>query len=184
MIYKFQPFSVTKELGKEYNAHCALVPNEDDWILILDYDCMILSTDAYRIMENAIKAYPDTGIFGAMTNRVGYTRQRHGGEISENDSISHHMNLAKNYSVTYPDGHCRDVLQVAGMFMLFRKSTWLKCPFPDQIVDSKGKNFDFHFCNAVRKLRLPLRIIKGVYVWHTYRLGKNYYDKSHLHGSH
>src|SRR5687768_4197419 len=57
MLYKFQPFSTTKDLGKEYNSHCQLVPNSDDWILILDYDCMILCGETYQVIENAIHAY-------------------------------------------------------------------------------------------------------------------------------
>lgn len=185
MIYKFQPFSVTKELGKEYNAHCAIVPNLDDWILILDYDAMILTPQTYKVIETAIARYPDTGIFGAIGSRVGFSFQRHGRDISENDSILYHKSRAEDFAETFATGICRDAPLVAGMFMLFRKSYWINNPFQENIVDSNGKNFDFNFCQRAIRERKPMRIIMGAYIWHTYRLGsENYMDKSHLYGSH
>src|SRR5688572_5395349 len=75
-LYKFQPFATDKQIGREYNGHCQLVPNNDDWILILDYDCQILCPQTYQVIENAIKRYPDTAIFGALCNRVAYSHQR------------------------------------------------------------------------------------------------------------
>lgn len=58
MLYKLQPFSTSKELGREYNKHVAMVPNPDDFVLILDYDCMILTTETYTVIEAAIERYP------------------------------------------------------------------------------------------------------------------------------
>jgi len=69
MIYRFQPFSTTKDLGIEYNAHCSLVPNPEDWIMITDYDAMILSPLTYKVIDKAIENNPDALIFGAMPLR-------------------------------------------------------------------------------------------------------------------
>jgi GT2 family glycosyltransferase len=176
--YKFQPFSTTKDLGKEYNAHCQLVPNSGDWILILDYDCMILCADTYHVIENAIQAYPDTAVFGALTNRVAYHHQRIS-PMSDNDSIKHHIQIAKERAKLYPS-ECEPVKNVAGFFMLFRKSYWENVPFQDKIVNEFGYLFDRHFCLQARKSNLPIRLIKGAYVWHSYRIDKNYRDRSHL----
>lgn len=178
MIYKLQPFSTTKELGKEYNAHVSIIPNSDDWAMILDYDCMILCPETFQVIENAIEAYPDTAIFGAYTNRVQYAHQRLA-PMSDNDSIRYHLNIARARAKQFPF-ECEPAKTIAGFFMLFKKSYWENVPFQDDIINEYGYLFDRHFCLHARKNNLPIRIIKGAYVWHTYRIDKNYRDQSHL----
>lgn len=167
MIYKFQPFSVTKELGKEYNAHCAIVPKDDDWILILDYDCCIINPVVYTVINTAIATYPDTEIFGAMTNRVNYARQRISPFMGDNFDMKYHFNKAAEVAAQYPK-ECDDTPTVAGFFLLFRKAYWNKCKFQDKIINSDLTLFDYHFCQKARKIR----IIKGAYVFHGYRIWK------------
>lgn len=183
MIWKFQPFATDKRyFGQEYNAHCSIVPNDDDWILIIDYDCMILSRMAYPIIEKAIQRYPDTEIFGAMTNRVGYSFQRiNPNEQDENDSIKHHLKIAEEKARLFADGQCKDSHTVAGFFLLFRKSYWNNNKFQDHIIDEKGNLFDYKFTLPAYKSGKKIRIIKGVYCWHTYRIEQeNYHVKDHL----
>jgi GT2 family glycosyltransferase len=179
-IWKFQPFSTTKELGKEFNGHCALVPGPDDWILILDYDAMILAPEAYTVIEKAIERYPDTVIFGARCNRISYPFQRLLDQPDQNDSIRHHLQIARRLAEDYSDGECQDARTVAGFFLLFRKSYWEKSPFQDGIFDANGNLFDYNFCRMAMKEGWPVRIIQGAYLWHTYRLEKDYRDQSHL----
>lgn len=177
MIYKFQPFSSTKELGKEYNAHCSLVPHSEDWILILDYDCMILDLRAYRYMELAIARYPDTDIFGALTNRVGYRSQRLFGKMLHDDNMVWHYEQARLQADRYKEGEAVPCTQVAGFFMLFKKRYWEANKFQDAIINEEGKIFDYVFCRSANELRL----IQGIYVWHTYRItSKNILNTAHL----
>jgi len=180
MIYKFQPFSITKELGKEYNGHCELVPNDDDWILIIDYDCMILTPKTYQVIENAIKKYPDTLVFGALCNRLGLQSQRLEKQPDENDSIMHHMLRAEALADWYADGECVDANQAAGFFLLFRKSYWKENRFQDTLMTPMGNLFDWIFTRQAGKVSGGIKIILGAYLWHTYRLGKDWKDKSHL----
>lgn len=181
MIYKFQPFSTTKDLGKEYNAHCSIVPNDDDWILILDYDTCIINPVTYQVVENAIARYPDTQIFGAMTNRVGYDRQRLQLEMDDNFDMLYHYNKAAERAVRFPD-ECFNVRGLAGFFMLFRKRYWNRHPFQEDIVNHDGTTFDYHF---ERHADIK-RVIKGAYVFHGYRIwrGNNYMGTNHLKKQH
>lgn len=181
MVYKFQPFSITKEIGIEVNSHCALVPNHDDWILILDYDCMILVPETYRVIESAIKKYPDTQVFGAMTNRVGLSFQRLLKEPDPNDSIKHHIEIAQQMATKYSDGECFSSNQVAGFFMLFKKSYWLENKFQDRVMDKRGNLFDYTFTRPAGRAGKAM-IIKGAYVFHQYRIMKEWRDKTHLIG--
>lgn len=180
MIYKFCPFATDKKIfGKEINGHCALVPGDDDWILITDYDVLFLIPETFKVIETALERYPDTTIFGAMTNRVGYFNQRVGVELSLDDRVAYHIGIAMELAERYKDGECKDAMILAGFFMLFKKAYWNKVKFRDKIVDENDKNFDGHFCKPAQ-LDGKMRIILGAYVFHTYRLLKDPYDKSHL----
>lgn len=181
MIYKFQPFATDKQIGREYNGHIQLVPNEDDWCLVLDYDCQILCPDTYQAIENALKRYPDTAIFGAMTNRVAYSHQRIMLSPDPEDRMRVHIETAIERAEMYRDGECFEAKTVAGFFMLFRKSYWKKSPFQEKIYDKAGNLFDYNFCRHAMKNKLPIRVIRGAYVWHSYRLLKeSFKDTSHL----
>lgn len=183
MIYKFQPFSTSKNLGVEYNSHCSLVPNDTDWIMLLDYDAMILTPKTYQVIENAI-TNPDNEhiqIFGAMTNRIGRSIQRlNPDEPDTNDSIKHHIKIAEQQADLYPNGETHPALMAAGFFLLFQKSYWLKNPFQEKIISDQGQLFDQAFCQSARKQK-RVAIIKGAYLWHTYRLTHpDWHSKEHL----
>lgn len=183
MIYKFQPFSTAKELGREYNGHCSIVPKLEDWILILDYDTMVLTPATYKVIEAAIARYPDTAIFGARCNRVAYPHQRIMDEIDPDTNILNHIQRAKWFAEHYSDGECElaQPSTIAGFFMLFRKDYWEYSRFQDFIEDERGVLFDHNFCLHAKKNGLPIRIILGAYLWHTYRLDRaSIKDKSHL----
>jgi hypothetical protein len=151
MIYKFQPFSTTKELGKEYNYHCSIVPNETDWILLMDYDAMILTPETYTVIEKAIETNPETEIFTAWTNRIGLPWQRLYGEkeLDTNDSIIHHLKVAKEQAAQFSEGESVAITTAAGFFLLFRKSYWQRNKFQDTIIDQHGRMFDWNFCFEV-----------------------------------
>lgn len=165
-LYKFQPFSPTKELGKEYNAHCTLVPDPEDWILIMDYDAMILDFRAYSIMEKAIQANPETQIFGCYTNRVGYKWQRLNEEMSQNDSIRFHVERARQLADQYPNGESIHIPTAAGLFLLFQKKYWEKNNFKETILNPC---FDVAFCDSAL-VEEKIKLIQGIYVWHSYRI--------------
>lgn len=183
MIYRFQPFSVSKNLGEHYNAHCSMVPKDTDWIQIMDYDALILTPKTYQVIENAI-TNPDNAhiqIFGAMTNRIGRSIQRLYPEVPDpNDSIAHHIKIAEQQADLYPNGETHPALMAAGFFLLFQKSYWLKNPFQEKIISPQGQLFDHAFCMSARKEK-RVGIIKGAYLWHTYRLThENWQSKEHL----
>lgn len=179
-IYRIQPFSPQKELGKVYNQHVKMVPNDSDWIQLTDWDAMFLSTKSYQVIEKAIMNYPDTAVFGAMTNRIGYPYQRREAMPDDNADIRHHIQIAEELAEKYKDGQCQEAYSVAGFFMLFKKEYWQNNHFQDRIMDRNGTFFDRNFCEKAKRQMKPLRIIKGVYLWHSYRLNKDFTDITHL----
>lgn len=149
---------------------------------------MPLSTLTYHVIERAIERYPDTDIFGAMTNRIAYEHQRLTKDMPDNDSIKHHIRIAEVQAKLYQDGECKDAQvwingkqqkdqSVAGFFMLFRRSYWEKNRFTDTIIDPDGNLFDYNFCKGAKKIR----IILGAYIYHQYRLmSPDHRRKDHL----
>lgn len=181
MIYYMKPFSTEKKLGETYNAHCQMVPNLSDFICLMDYDAMILCPETFKVIEAAIARYPQTAIFGAYTNRISYSFQRLTPHMEENDSMRHHTQIAIDLAAKYADGECEEVRSVAGFFMLFRKSYWVSSPFQENIYDDKNNLFDWQFCQKAKKMGMPIRVIKGAYLFHSYRLMKEHYrDTTHL----
>ena len=139
MIWFIHPFATDKkEFGKYYNAHCRIIPGNDDWILCTDWDAMILHYSAFHVIETAIKRYPDTAIFGARCNRIALNWQRTTFDMEqESDSHKYHEEKAIKLAETFKDGQCKDVPYVAGFFMLFRKSYWKLSPFQERIYNNK-----------------------------------------------
>ena len=64
---------------------------------------------------------------------------------------------------------------VAGFFMAFKKSTWLKS---GKFTENKSLShrFDTEFNNSVRKIGGTIGMMTGVYVTHSYRIWSAYRD--------
>lgn len=188
MIWSFTPFATEKtQFGRVYNDHVSLAPFDDDWILIRDWDTMPLTTKAFQVIEKAIERYPDTSIFGAMTNRVAYEFQTVLRNVDDNPDIHWHINKAEELADKFSDGECQDVKTVAGFFLLFRKAYWNRVKFQDTIIKERLVNglktyslFDEEFCRPARENKEPIRMIKGVYIFHLYRMNKDWRNKDHL----
>ncbi len=173
-IYRFQPFATDKNIGDVYNAHCRMVPNDDDWIQIMDWDAMLLTREGFNIIDEAVILHPDTDIFGAVTNRIGYGWQRY---LLNNDidfNLVTHIEIAERLSKL--GASMVKIETIAGFFMLFKKSYWNKNPFQPRLKDEKGKLFDKNFCRGATDMKL----IKGLYVFHQYRATTHENDQSHL----
>ena len=173
MIYSFTPSGIGedyKDYGTALNAHCAMVPYDEDWIIIRDQDTMYFPTDHRRIIREAVARYPDTGIFGAFTNRIGLQWQLVNDKIDDNPDVMHHYVMAKHLEDKF-GSECETIKQpVAGFFMMFRKSTWKSVLFNEGDMGNCDVLFDWAFsCQVKDDLKMPIRLIKGLYLFHFYR---------------
>lgn len=184
-IYEFTPSGIGenfKDYGKALNAHCALVPYDEDWIIIRDQDTMYFPLDHRRIIREATLRYPDTGVFGAYTNRIGLQWQLVEEQLSEDPDIKNHYIMAKHLEEKY-GSECVDCKLggVAGFFMMFRKGTWKNVHFNEGDMGNCDVLFDWAFSIKVRdELKKPLRLIKGLYLFHFYRFHKDVRDTTHI----
>lgn len=176
MIYFFTPYSQTKEFGVACNNHCRLVPNDEDWICIMDGDCMFLTPDFGTVMQQYIDKYPETGLFTCLTNRVGTDSQMWPGMFEEKDILEH-----RKVAMELRDKKHLEVKElgkfISGYLMLFKKSTWLKV---GGFVTKGVLAVDNHFSSAIYNRQMKIRLMESLYVLHYYRMAEGVHDKSHL----
>lgn len=165
-----------KNIGKSLNRQIERIP-DDEWVIVKDGDACFMIPYWGKLLEDAILRYPDTELFGCYTNRIGLNYQTIDGKISENYNSLDHYKIAEDLANKYWS-ECKIIdSTVGGFFMMFKKSTWNKNPFPEKLFDITGYNgrgalFDYTFCEYFIKNKLPIRLIKGLYMFHFYRMGK------------
>lgn len=167
MIYYVKPFCHQKRLGYIHNQYCEIVPNDDDWICIMDPDVMFLVPDTQRHIESIISTHGHQwDVLGCLTNRIGVLEQCYPiGEMSNSSDMEAHKQMATGLHILEKDKIIETKL-VAGFLMLFKKSLWNRIKFQE------GINFDIKFCEAVKTIGGKIGIMKGIYVFHLYRWGQ------------
>lgn len=175
-LHKVQPFDTDfTSVGGAYNlALSELQAHDEDWILLMDWDAVILRKSTYELIYKIIDSAPDdTGIIGAMTNRIGLKYQLYDGEFSNNFNIQLHRLRAKKLeeqNIT----ELKSAKRLAGFCMLFKYERWHE-------VEGFKQNrfFDVAFSNDMRKLKYNNYIATGLYVFHQYRPWKMNQTEAH-----
>lgn len=178
MVHLVHPFRQDKNLGKAYNEAFRNCP-DGDWLCLMDWDVLLLTYDAVRLMTEYTEEYPDTGIFTCYTNRLhaGAKDQLFNGTVSENTDIRHHIKLAeeiKNHTVNEVSeiNH-----HISGMLMLVSKETWKQIQFSE---DKKCLGVDNEYSDKVLQAGKKILRMNMIYVFHIYRLIQGVRDKTHL----
>lgn len=170
-VHFISPYAADKNIGKAYNEACELIP-DGDWICITDQDSFFLLPDSKRqVIEIAQTTQYE--LLGCMTNRLNpqiCANQLHNGEISNETDILSHYDIAKGLQGLYSNKTKPTISPIAGMLMLFEKQTWKSKKFSENSI-----YFDQEFSHGLSK-----GIMQGVYVFHFYRLNKDYLNHEHL----
>ncbi len=177
MIYRIQPFSEIKNLGKAYNDHIKLLPS-GSWICIQDYDTCFLDYQFYINMLVYIKIFPNQGIFTCLTNRTGCIEQRYNGEIYENPDMNHWEEVSIN--IHSKATSLKDInKEISGFCMLFNKNVWESA---GGFLEREGRclGIDNNFCWIVLEKGYKIGLMENVFCFHYYRLKKGIADKTHL----
>jgi hypothetical protein len=177
MIYYFTPYE-EGDLGKAYNFYCNLVPNDDDWITMMDGDIMHLNMDWGKKWQDIINQNTNAGLVTCMTNRVA---------INNMDQVCHEMynetDIIKHrkYSIDLFAKNKFATKQMTGKFLSgyffsFQKSTWKKV---NGFKTNGILNIDSDFYNKVKQIK-PCVVATGFYVLHYYRMMEGKDHKEHL----
>lgn len=180
-IYYFTPMRGDKNLGSAINSHCELVKNEEDWICIIDQDTCFLYPFVSKQIEDVIEKHGETyQLFSCVTNRLGLDWQLPYG-LSKDTNISNHYIIAEKHFKEYYDEVVESKSPTAGLFMLFKKKTWFNNKFEDGIITKHGVFIDWYFSASILKKGGKIGIMKGLYLFHYYRLHqKNAREYNHL----
>ena len=167
IIHYLQPFSKEKQIATAYNAAIKLLP-ANDWVCITDQDAMFLLPDTKAQIQDVVNSNPAIELFGCMTNRLNVAEQVVPGMFIETD-ISRHIATAKRLHSENYGKHKRTRGIIAGLFMLFRVSTWQRVGGFYEPPAPFGYKFDSFFSQKIEKKA----ILTGVYMFHLYRWGTN-----------
>ena len=178
-IHYSNPYSTAKNIGKALNEFCALVP-DDDWICLQDGDMMYLTPDWGVQIQEVVNRYGNEfSLIGCLTNRLARNIQVYDWKNYDNHNIEYHYKISERLSKEH-FAEVEDITRkkyVAGLFMLFPKSLWNKVKFAEN-----DAGFDDTFSKAVTDNGGKLGLMKGLYVYHSYRIwSKNpRRDRGHL----
>lgn len=176
-VWYSNPFSVEKNIGKALNEFCELVP-DGDWICLQDGDMMYLTPDWGKQIHDAIKLHGSKfGLIGCVTNRLGRPIQRIGEMDNDHNILNHYqtaIQLSKEHYAVVDDVTKKKY--IAGMFMLFPKEVWKRVKFAENNIA-----FDDQFSQDVRRKGYKLGLMKGLYVYHAYRIWSDNPSKDRQH---
>lgn len=169
MIHYITPYATDGNIGREYNAHIALIP-DDDWICIRDGDTCFTTPDSKwgQQIADIIRKHSDYALIGCMTNRLAANHQLYEGKFCENPDWNEHKRRGRELFETKYD-HVQQIRQgIAGMFMLFPKKTWHMVKFKET---PPYRTFDSDFSAKVLRIG-KVGLAEGVYIFHDYRWGQ------------
>lgn len=177
MIYYFVPYSTEKNLGKAYNQHMDLLPKDDDWGVLMDGDIMFLTFDWGHQIEKAIEDNPDAGIISCYTNRIS-KRKSQLYEINS-PNILVHREQATRLNHQFGGTYKKISQNISGFLMIIKKKTWKDAgkfhERDDMILDIDGL-----FSREVRTLGKSIILMRGMYVFHYYRMAEGRHYRDHL----
>ena len=173
-VYQFQPYAIDGNYGKEIEHYVNLVPRDRDWIIISDYDLMVLTPHHIHKIREYIDTYPDTGIFLPYVNRVKQKRQILDMSLFDNPNILVHHKKAMELK-DQPISVTELNMVISGYFMIFKKANYKRIKPPEGLLGCDNK-----LSKRLLNLGLKIRMMNTVYAFHFYRFHTGIQDKSHL----
>lgn len=165
MIYHISPYRSDRNIGRANNDMIRLLP-DDSWICLTDHDSCFLLPESGTHIEMVVEQYGNEfDLIGCTTNRLGSTSQLYKGVFdSECNAYKNYNDALKAWDKYGTSVEPIDL--VAGVFMLFKKSTWEKVGR----FEENHRMADVLFNKAVKKNGGKIGLAKGIYIQHNYRL--------------
>lgn len=175
-IHYLTPFALDKNLGAAYNfCMDKMIPHNDDYAAFSDGDTMFLGDNYGKQIYDIVAAHPEAGMFTCLTNRVGHPGQCYNGVISENPDIIHHKRIALSLQLKYKIKVIKIKTPISGILMIIQKKVWLKYKFKNGLL-----GVDNNISGRLQGAGYPVYLMRGVYMFHYYRLIEGHTSKRHL----
>jgi GT2 family glycosyltransferase len=156
------PFEPLGRLGEDYNR--IMEESRQEWVLFKDHDLLIFHPNWYLICQQAIKRYPDSGIFTIFTNNIGCRKQRLRRAPLPGRSMLQHKNFAKK--IWHKNGYSISEIKgclISGFFMLTSKTAW-KMAGKFRGTGLFGEDTEYH--RKITRAGLKCRRLDGLYALH------------------
>jgi hypothetical protein len=175
MIYTFVPYKDKNESFRDTcNNFMKLIPNEEDFGIILDHDVMFTTHFWYKQVSKCVEENPDVNAFTAVTNRI-YSKYLWADVDKDNNDVGYHRNMGNKIAeqfgsevtdISDTDEHNRGW---GGYFMMLRKKTWTEIGgFADKSKNFKGGGMDWGTHEVLADKGEKILLMNGVYVYHWY----------------
>jgi glycosyltransferase involved in cell wall biosynthesis len=169
------------KLFEGYDSCIALL-KPDDWACFLDGDILFFENNFGHQIREYIEKYPDTGLFTCYNSRSAYSFMVPPGTDQESDSIRYHRKVSADLYSKY---HLQVIDindHISGALICMKKRIW-DIIRPELIRVTDGANLlgvDTQISNLVRGHGFKIRLMRGIYLLHYYRLQEGRHNKSHL----
>jgi len=176
-IYYSTPYSLEKNLGRAYNEEMARLPKDSDWMCFVDSDTCFLMPDYGHQIHNIVERHPEAGMLTCLTNRVGCIAQLHEGKMSEISDIKYHKRIAAAVQKKYWCKVKKINIPISGVMMIMQKKLWKKIPFSEKLGILGVDNL---ISKKILAKGYPIYLMRGVYIFHYYRMIEGIKYKKHL----
>lgn len=158
-------YDTERNLGRAYREIIERLKPEDD-CCFLDHDACWTTRDWYQQLQAAIKRYPNAGLFGAVTNRIGNKEQVVPGAPAGHDMAAH-----RRFGLELQTKHGSEGTDVTDGRML--SGVVLCIPAAARAAGFRISDGFFGVDNAMhreaRRLGKRVYLLRGLYVQHWYR---------------
>lgn len=173
MLYFFKPYSFNEKLFDAFDHYFSLLPNDNDWACIMDGDTMFLRSDFGHTIQAYIDKYPDTGIFSSYASRCAYNYQVPKQVNQKNTDLLFHIKTA-NLHHLHQELEIREINRpIAGHLWVMQKKIWLSIrqEVKRKTMNETFEGIDTAIAKEILLRKLPVRIMKQLYIVHLFRLG-------------
>lgn len=147
----------------------SLLPNDNDWGIIMDGDVAFLDNEYGNIIKQHIEKFNanDVGQFGCFASRTGNKYLRPEGIYDGHDHNIISQKKRYNKVKEKYDISIKEVPNhITGFFICVQKKKWKEVPCPEQ---NKLAGVDVNWSKAFKQKGYKLLCMQGLYVLHYYR---------------
>lgn len=182
MLYFSIPYSLDKKLLEAYDHEISRLPNNDDWLCMLDGDTAFLRSDFGHHIADYIAKYPNTGLFTCLASRCHYKYLRLPDADDKSPDIIYHKKIADRQAQNHRLDARKINSIITGHLMAIKKETWLKIK---KRVFNTAKNetleaVDTAISKAILEINADIICMDGIYLLHYCRLKEGYAHRNHL----
>jgi glycosyltransferase involved in cell wall biosynthesis len=180
-IFYLTPYSLSKKIGEAYNQYCSIIPNDDDWICLLDADCMLLSPEYGRHINEVLMSHGnDFDLFTSYATRIGNKQQ----QWESKCDVSGDMRFLYQEVMRCENLNWGKVTQlskhVSGCLLLFKKRLWKEFNFPITSDEGSMLGIDKLWTKTLLESGKKIARMDGILLVHYYRLLTGRSNKDHL----